>query len=179
MTDDSGHARAEGALHRVYLGLGSNLGDRDANLRAALTALAPAVRVSRLSSVYETAPMHLLEQPDFHNLVCEGETALAPQELLRTLKAIERALGRTPGPRYGPRLIDIDILLYDDLTLETPDLCIPHPRMVERAFVLVPLVEIAPHLWHPVLGTEIATLAERMAAGGGIRCIGPLFDTPA
>lgn len=146
-------------MARVYLGLGSNLGDREANLRAALEALRPAVNVERVSSIYETEPVGYLEQPLFLNMVCCGTTALDPFELLRAIKKIEAGLGRVPSFRNGPRLIDIDILLYDDRVIATSDLVIPHPRMMERAFVLVPLLEIAPELVHPVTGSRIGDLA--------------------
>jgi len=180
-SDPSGRAGAadrDGGVHVVYLGLGSNLGDRDAHLRAALAALAPYVRIDRVSSVYETAPLHVLDQPDFHNIACRGETRLAPLALLRAAKGIERALGRVPGPRYGPRIIDIDLLLYDEATLETPELTLPHPRMAERAFVLVPLAEIAPEARPPAPGRDIASLAAATARDGGVHQIGPLFNAP-
>ncbi len=164
-------------LHTVYLGLGSNLGDREANLRAAVAALAPDVRVSAVSAVYETAPLHVVDQPDFLNVACMGLTALAPLALLRRLKAIERELGRIPGPRYGPRAIDLDLLLYDDLMLDTPELAVPHPRMLERGFVLVPLAEIAPTLRHPSAGVSVATLAASVQTTG-VRRIGPLLSIP-
>ena len=156
MTDEH-----EATHHRVFLGLGSNIGDRDAHLAAALEALATVVTVERVSSVYDTAPMHYTSQPRFHNLVCEGETALAPIALLRSVKEIERRLGRTQGPRYGPRVIDIDLLFYDQLVLQSDALTLPHPRLPERAFVLAPLAEIAPMLTHPVLGDTMAVLLQR------------------
>ena len=159
--------------HMVYLGLGSNLGDRDANLRRALAALPPAVLVEHISSVYDTAPLLVTLQPRFHNLVCAGHTVLEPQALLRTLKRIEMEIGRTPGPRYGPRVLDIDILFYDDLVLAAPELTVPHPRMAERAFVLAPLAEIAPHVRHPALGAEVAELLAALA-DADVRCIGAL-----
>lgn len=158
----------------VYLGLGSNLGDRDSHLRQALAALAPDVSVVLLSSVYDTAPVLVTEQPRFHNIVCACETTLAPLALLRYLKRIEARLGRTPGPRYGPRLIDIDILLYGQIVLDTPELTIPHARLAERAFVLIPLAEIAPALRHPALGATIAELAAAVSQQD-VRAIGPLF----
>jgi len=143
----------------IYLGLGSNLGDREKNLRAALHSLeAAGVQVITLSPIYETAPVGYPDQPDFLNAVCRARTALAPHDLLRAIKAIETALGRRPSFRNAPRPIDIDILFYDDLILDTPDLTIPHPRLAERAFVLVPLADIAPELRHPVLGQTITTL---------------------
>ena len=145
--------------HGIYLALGSNLGERDANLRAALTALQPQVQIDRVSSVYDTAPMHVLDQPRFHNIVCSGRTRLDPFALLALAKRIERELGRTAGPRFGPRILDIDVLLYDDQVIATPELTVPHPRMAERAFVLVPLAEIAPDLRPPTFAAAIATLA--------------------
>lgn len=143
----------------AYLGLGSNLGDRDANLRAALHALAQHMAIRRVSDVYDTAPVLYTQQPRFHNLVAEVHTTLAPEELLHRAKDIERKLGREAGPRYGPRPIDIDILLYGDLVIARDDLVIPHPRMAERAFVLLPLRELAPDLIHPTRHQTIAALA--------------------
>jgi 2-amino-4-hydroxy-6-hydroxymethyldihydropteridine diphosphokinase len=152
-------APLEADWHRVYLALGSNLGERDANLKAALAALKPDVRIDRVSSVYDTAPQLVLDQPRFHNIACSGRTQLDPFALLRLAKHIERELGRIAGPRYGPRLIDIDLLLYDDLIIDTPELVVPHPRMAERAFVLVPLAEIAPDLRPPTLQADVRSLA--------------------
>jgi 2-amino-4-hydroxy-6-hydroxymethyldihydropteridine diphosphokinase len=135
--------------YRAYLGLGTNLGDRLENLRAAANALLPNVKVLRESPVYETAPWGYTQQPAFLNQVVEIETRLTPFKLLAYVKAVEVWLGRTPNFRYGPRLIDIDILLYDDLVLQTPELIIPHPHLTERAFVLVPLADLAPDLKLP------------------------------
>lgn len=168
-------AEDDEAFHVVYLGLGSNQGDRDALLRAALDRLRPYVAVERLSSVYDTAPLLVTEQPRFHNLVAAGRTSLAPIALLRAVKQIERALGRMPGPRYGPRPIDIDLLFYDDLVLHSAELTLPHPRIAERAFVLAPLAEIAPHLRHPTLGSTAAELAAALA-GEDVRDLGPLLQ---
>lgn len=169
------HIADEGALSQhVCLGLGSNLGDRDANLRRAVEALAPDFTVARLSQLYDTAPVLVTEQPRFHNLVAGGETALDPRALLRYLKRIETEMGRAGGIRYGPRVIDIDILLYGQIVLETPELTIPHPRLAERGFVLAPLAEIAPDLRHPVLGVTIEALA-RAVAWQDVQAIGPLF----
>ncbi len=165
----------EDLAHRVYLGLGSNQGDRDALLRAAVAGLAATVRISRVSSIWDTAPLLIEDQPRFHNAVVEGLTSLAPHALLRELKRIERALGREPGPRYGPRLVDIDILLYDDLILETPALIIPHPQLAVRAFALAPLAEIAPHAWHPALQREAWELAAA-APPSDIRRLAPLIS---
>ncbi len=150
----------------VYLGLGSNLGSRFANLRAAVVALLPAVRVLVESSIYETPPWGMTDQPAFLNMVLRGETSLSPEELLQTLKQLESRLGRVPSIRYGPRLIDIDILFYDDLVLVSPELTIPHPRLHERAFVLVPLAEIAADLVHPCLGKTIRALLETVDPSG-------------
>lgn len=159
--------------HSVYLGLGSNISDRDAHLAAALDALAPILTIERVSSVYDTAPMLVTDQPRFHNLALAATTDLSPQELLHSVKAIERALGRTDGPRYGPRVIDIDLLFYDQLILHTDELTIPHPRLAERAFVLAPLAEIAPTLTHPALGETAAEMLRRVA-GSDVRRLGPL-----
>ena len=161
------------AIHTVYLGLGSNIGDRDANLSAALRALAAIVTVERVSSMYDTAPMLYTNQPRFHNLVCQATASLSPDALLHAVKEIERQLGRSSGPRYGPRVIDIDLLLYDRLILNTPTLTIPHPRMPERVFVLAPLAELAPSLTHPVLGETMAELLLR-APESDVERVGPL-----
>jgi len=135
--------------HIVYLSLGTNLGDRLANLKSALAALTPQMIVKERSHIYETPPWGYTEQPAFLNQVVKVETYLAPEPLLKHLKRIEVALGREPSFQNGPRLIDLDILFFDDLVLETPAVTIPHPRMHERAFVLVPLNDIAPELVHP------------------------------
>src|SRR5512138_985479 len=142
----------------VYLALGSNIGERRDNLRRAVSALAPEVRVSAQSPIYETPAWGYEQQPPFLNMAVGAETALPPESLLAYVKRIETELGRTPSFHWGPRLIDIDILFYDDLVLNTPDLIIPHPRLHERAFVLVPLNDLAPGLVHPVLGQTVAGL---------------------
>jgi GTP cyclohydrolase IV len=142
--------QASVATHTIYLALGSNIGDRRGNLAAALQQLREIMDISSISSVYETEPVGYLNQPRFLNMACCGKTALSPQEFLIQAKAIERSLGRRPSFRNGPRPIDIDLLLYDDLRIEENELTIPHPRMQERAFVLVPLAEIAPDIVEPV-----------------------------
>jgi 2-amino-4-hydroxy-6-hydroxymethyldihydropteridine diphosphokinase len=135
--------------HTAYLSLGTNIGDRLANLRTAVSSLAPSVMVQAQSSIYETEPWGYSEQPTFLNQVIKCDTELTPQELLEFLKKIEVSMGRQETFRFGPRLIDLDILFYDHVKLDTPTLIIPHPRIAERAFVLVPLVEIAPDLSLP------------------------------
>jgi 2-amino-4-hydroxy-6-hydroxymethyldihydropteridine diphosphokinase len=138
--------------HRIYLSLGSNLGDRVANLNRAIGALPEkGVRVLGRSSFYETEPVDFLDQPWFLNCAVEAETSLAPRQLLENLQGIERDLGSKKQVPRGPRLIDLDILFYGAEVLHEPGMEIPHPRMQERRFVLVPLVEIAPGLQHPVL----------------------------
>jgi 2-amino-4-hydroxy-6-hydroxymethyldihydropteridine diphosphokinase len=139
----------------AYIGLGSNLGDREATLRGALARLnaAPGVRVVAVSSFRETDPVGLTEQPKFVNAVAAVETELEPRGLLETLLSIEQAMGRTrEGPRFGPRTIDLDLLLYEDRIVEEPGLRVPHPRLHERTFVLEPLAELEPGLTVPGLG---------------------------
>ena len=142
----------------IYLALGSNVGDRLANLKATLRALPPEVRILERSGIYETAPWGYTEQEPFLNMAIKAETELAPRELLATLKTIEEQVGRTPTFKNGPREIDIDILFYGNRPYDGKDLTIPHPRLHERAFVLVPLADIAFEHVHPRLKVTIGEL---------------------
>jgi 2-amino-4-hydroxy-6-hydroxymethyldihydropteridine diphosphokinase len=144
--------------HIVYLALGTNLGDRLTNLRAAIEALPSEIKVMAESKVYETPPWGYENQPTFLNMAVKCETDLEPESLLKRLKQLEVQLGREQSFHWGPRLIDIDILFYDDLILKSESLIIPHPRLHERAFVLVPLADIAPDFIHPVLKKTIREL---------------------
>ncbi|MEJ2706604.1 MAG: 2-amino-4-hydroxy-6-hydroxymethyldihydropteridine diphosphokinase [Anaerolineales bacterium] len=150
----------------IFIALGTNMGDRQANLQAAIHAMRPAVTILDRSPVYETPPWGYEQQPEFLNQVVKGYTELPPLDLLTFLKDIERQMGRQKTIRYGPRLIDLDILLYDDLVMDNPKLVIPHPRLAERAFVLVPLADLAPDLRHPVLGQTIKALKEQVDISG-------------
>jgi len=141
--------------HTVYLALGSNLDDRLANLKQAISALTPQMEVKAKSKVYETPPWGYADQPRFYNQVVRAKTYLEPEPLLKHLKRLEVALGRKESFPNGPRLIDIDILFYDDRVLNTPTLVIPHPHLHERAFVLLPLMDIDPDLVHPVTGKSV------------------------
>jgi 2-amino-4-hydroxy-6-hydroxymethyldihydropteridine diphosphokinase len=147
--------------HTVYLSLGANVGEREANLQAAIAALpAVGVRVRRVSSIYETEPVDYLDQPWFLNCVVEGETELGAVELLRALQEIQTQMGSKKLIAKGPRLIDIDVLLYGSETIDTPELQVPHPRMHLRRFVLVPLAEIAGELRHPAWNDSVRGLLE-------------------
>ena len=165
----------------VYLGLGSNLGYRSANLEQALKhikrfpqtgtgAAHPSLfaKVIRASSIYETQPWGYVDQGPFLNQVLEVATNISPQLLLAEIKAAEQSLGREPGIRYGPRLIDIDILFYGDQVIDSPDLTVPHPRLHLRSFVLVPLAELDPGLVHPILDARVDDLCARAEGKEGV-----------
>jgi 2-amino-4-hydroxy-6-hydroxymethyldihydropteridine diphosphokinase len=158
----------------VYLSLGSNVGGREVNLRAAVAALpAVGVRVTQVSAIYETEPVDYLEQEWFLNCVVEGKTEVTPEKLLRSLREIETRMGSKKLVPKGPRLIDMDILLYGQETIDTPELQVPHPRMHLRQFVLAPLVEIAPNVLHPLLKLTAAQMLERTEDQSQVRRFGP------
>jgi 2-amino-4-hydroxy-6-hydroxymethyldihydropteridine diphosphokinase len=159
----------------AYLSMGSNLGDREGNLRAAIEALEREVEIQALSSLYDTAPVGVTDQPRFLNLAAAVRTDLEPPDLLALVKRVEAEVGRRPTYRWGPRVVDIDILLYGDLVLDTPDLVVPHQEMDGRAFVLLPLAEIAPDVTHPILGATVAELAAGVDTGG-VRPVGSYGD---
>lgn len=152
-------------MKRVWLGLGANLGDREAGLRTALEKLdTPELRLVKVSRIFETEPMGMREQGWFLNLCAEFETSLFPKQLLQRTQRVEHEMGRKRGLRNGPRVIDIDVLLYGSSVVRTGELEIPHPRYRERRFVLAPLAEIAPQLRDPETG---ATVSEMLAALNG------------
>jgi 2-amino-4-hydroxy-6-hydroxymethyldihydropteridine diphosphokinase len=146
--------------HSVYIGLGSNLGDRVAYLRDAVHRLSAILRIDRVSQLYVAAPLGYVRDDAYINAVLHGSTTMTPMELLGMLQSIEQAMGRRPGVQYGPRPIDLDLLFYDSIQMETTKLTIPHPRLAQRAFVLKPLAEIAPNLMHPVLYYTVAELLQ-------------------
>jgi 2-amino-4-hydroxy-6-hydroxymethyldihydropteridine diphosphokinase len=152
----------------VYLGLGSNLGNRQENLDRALDFLSQRMQVKKVSSVYETEPMGGVNQPRFLNLVCQIHTRVAPMGLLTLAKGIELKMGRGLGRANAPRPIDIDILLYGNQVIRTPELIVPHPGLPDRAFVLIPLAEIAPDLVHPQIGKSISQLSQEVKGRQGV-----------
>lgn len=154
----------------IFLSLGSNIGDREKNLHTAIMALAEAnVRVTRVSSFYETEPVDLREQPWFLNCAAQAETELPPLELLGALREIESHMGSRKLVPKGPRLIDLDILLYGEETIDTPELQVPHPRMLLRKFVLMPLAEIAPNLRHPLWGEIVSQVLDGLGDSSAVR----------
>jgi len=155
--------------HLVYLSLGSNIGDRAAHLRRALEQLATLGRLVSISSFYETEPVELTDQSWFLNCSAALETLLAPSELMSRLLAIEQSMGRRRVQKKGPRIIDLDILLYGDDVVNTSEVTIPHPAMAHRRFVLAPLAEIAPEARHPVLRKTMRELLEELPSGQAAR----------
>src|SRR5262245_22924232 len=164
------------ATTEVYLALGSNLGDRRANLGAAVQRLREQVAIEALSSLYETEPAYVTDQPRFLNAALRGRTALAAPALLGFVKQIERELRRAAGQRYGPRSVDIDLLLYGEQTVDAPQLTVPHPRMAERPFVLAPLAEIAPDLIPPGWSESVAARAAAVRGHGDVIAVVGRFD---
>ena len=160
----------------AYLGLGTNLGDRWDNLRRALGTLSAGagLRLLRCSQVYETEPWGVADQPRFLNCVVEVAAELPPEELLRRCQDVEERLGRQPGPRWGPRLIDVDILLYGQEIVDLPHLEIPHPRLHLRAFALVPLAELVPGARHQSLDRSIGELARNTEGRDGVVPVGAI-----
>lgn len=145
----------------VYVALGTNIGDRGAHLQRARAEIEAVAQVEAASAVYETDPVGFADQPRFWNMVLRARTKLPPAALLAQLLAIEERMGRQRDFRNAPRIIDLDILLYDDVVLDVAGLTIPHPRMTERAFVLKPLLELAPELTHPITGERFADILQR------------------
>ena len=142
-------------MHTIYLGLGTNLGNRMSNLQRAISSMSQVMTVTAVSPIYESEPWGVTDQPMFLNMCLEATTVLNPKTLLHFLKNLENEMGREETIKWGPRIIDIDILLYDDQVLENSTLTIPHPYMHEREFVMVPLANIAPDVVHPVLNKKI------------------------
>jgi 2-amino-4-hydroxy-6-hydroxymethyldihydropteridine diphosphokinase len=158
----------------LYLSLGSNLGDRYGNLRLAIAKLQSQLKITAISPVYSTEAWGVTDQPTFLNVCLAASTTLAPHEVLHLAKSIETEMGRQPTHRWGPRLIDIDILFYDKLVIEDEGLIIPHPRLVERAFVLAPLADIIPDFRHPQTGETVQEMLDRVDTSGVDR----LFEMP-
>jgi 2-amino-4-hydroxy-6-hydroxymethyldihydropteridine diphosphokinase len=155
--------------HVVYLSVGSNVGDREAQLREAQARLGAVGRVVAVSSFYETEPVEFTKQPWFLNCALALETSRTPQQLIAAILRIEEEMGRRRVQKKGPRAIDIDILLFDDVILDSPELTIPHPTLHQRRFVLEPVAEIAPEALHPVLNRTIRKLRDALPPGQVVR----------
>ncbi len=158
-------------MYTAYISLGSNIGDREAYLEKAIQILGShgKIEVKRLSSIYETEPVGYTDQGEFLNMVIAVQTSLRPETLLHQCLQVEFDLGREREFKWGPRIIDLDVLLYEQETIETADLLIPHPRMQERAFVLIPLLEIAPGLEHPSFVAPLENLLDEIPDKEGVR----------
>ncbi len=156
-------------MAEIFIALGGNLGDRSAMMASALRRLSKIMEVTNRSEVYETAAKYVTDQPSFLNMVLSGRTDLSPDSLLDSLKMIEIAMGRVEGRRFGPRPIDLDILFYDSMQIETQNLTVPHPRLQERRFVLQPLADIAPELCHPVSGLSVAEMLAALPLDDDVR----------
>ncbi|EEP60591.1 2-amino-4-hydroxy-6-hydroxymethyldihydropteridine diphosphokinase [Sulfurihydrogenibium yellowstonense] len=149
-------------MNEVYLGLGSNVGDRLLNLNKAIELLSQKIQILKKSKIYISKAVGYTDQPDFYNMVLYGKTDLSPEELFNFIKDVEKNAGRVYRFHWGPREIDIDILFYNDLVYKSDKLNIPHPRLHERDFVLLPLIELNPKLFHPVLNKRVSDLKEFM-----------------
>ena len=161
-------------MRRVYVGIGSNLGDREFLIRKAVESLRqlPQTNVSGVSSLYDTEPVGETEQPPFLNAVAWIETELTPRELLWQMLLIEKRMGRVRSKRWGPRSIDLDLLFYDDELIEEPDLRVPHPEAHRRAFVLLPLLELDPNFRHPVTGETVRRMIQKLPPNPPVRKLG-------
>lgn len=161
-------------MRRVYIGIGSNLGDREFLIRKAVESLRqlPQTNVSGVSSLYDTEPVGETDQPPFLNAVAWIETELTPRELLWQMLLIEKRMGRVRSKRWGPRSIDLDLLFYDDELIEEPDLRVPHPEAHRRAFVLLPLLELDPNFRHPVTGETVRRMIQKLPPNPPVRKLG-------
>ncbi|MEX2617877.1 MAG: 2-amino-4-hydroxy-6-hydroxymethyldihydropteridine diphosphokinase [Alphaproteobacteria bacterium] len=157
----------------VYIALGSNLGDRAAQIDAAVERLSAIATIEKRSRVYETAPKYVTDQPAFLNMAVLARTGLAPLALLAATQSIEKALGRIPGQRFGPRAIDLDILFYGDEAIDLPELTVPHPRIAERRFVLQPLNDIAAKFRHPATGQSVSDMLAALPPDKDVRLFAP------
>jgi 2-amino-4-hydroxy-6-hydroxymethyldihydropteridine diphosphokinase len=166
----------DGKAAEVLVGLGANLGQPEAQLRWAVQALARVLNSLRVSSLYRSAPVGYRDQPDFFNLACRGETSLPAHDLFAELQRIEQGLGRRRSFANAPRTIDLDLLAVGEQVIRTPELTLPHPRLHERAFVLVPLLEIAPAWRHPESGLEVAEMLRALAPSDPVERVGELFS---